>query len=313
LNDFLDSQEERGSQGEEIDILALVKMLRFALFTAKRVSNFSSSNNFVDDLLGIFKQQDAAGFVETILGNVLDLQHEIRITRSATNAAGTIVRQDAERQTMIQLPMPKFSSPPSPPSSLSSLGTSFDHFIARLRPSRPAPPPKLPEANVQAMFDAFFKPPEETTQAGEGWRPKRLHPAPGTADVGVVREGTTFERFTETRQMAGNLDGVVGIHVKRFAAWGNRMVKLNNPLIFPPNGVLDISTAYGQPKGTIQGEVVSFVVHGGNLGGGHYVSYVKRGNQWYCCNDDRITEQTEAQIAEARKRAYLIFVGPKAK
>lgn len=53
----------------------------------------------------------------------------------------------------------------------------------------------------------------------------------------------------------------------------------------------------------------SFNVHFGSLSGGHYVAYVRRGEQWYLANDSAVSSVTAAELDEMRNSGgpYLIF------
>ena len=43
----------------------------------------------------------------------------------------------------------------------------------------------------------------------------------------------------------------------------------------------------------------------GNTGGGHYISFVNRNGEWYCCNDDRISK--ENNIDKYINNSYMYF------
>jgi ubiquitin carboxyl-terminal hydrolase 4/11/15 len=45
--------------------------------------------------------------------------------------------------------------------------------------------------------------------------------------------------------------------------------------------------------------------HGGGIGGGHYTSFVRRGDQWWLCDDYSIYKATEDQVLSSE--AYLLF------
>jgi ubiquitin C-terminal hydrolase len=55
-------------------------------------------------------------------------------------------------------------------------------------------------------------------------------------------------------------------------------------------------------------EPISFIVHiGSTTNSGHYFSYVKKEDQWYECNDEKITKLTETEIFEEIKNAYIVL------
>ena len=49
----------------------------------------------------------------------------------------------------------------------------------------------------------------------------------------------------------------------------------------------------------------AFIVHHGNVLGGHYVSYVCYDNLWYKCNDRSVTQITD--VSQQLSHAYIIF------
>ena len=51
----------------------------------------------------------------------------------------------------------------------------------------------------------------------------------------------------------------------------------------------------------------SCVLQSGSLRGGHYISFIKKDNQWYCCNDSRVGKVNDATINEAVKNCYMFL------
>jgi hypothetical protein len=49
----------------------------------------------------------------------------------------------------------------------------------------------------------------------------------------------------------------------------------------------------------------AFVVHNGGYGGGHYVAYVKIGNEWWYTSDGTVNQVTEAEALNAMKDGYI--------
>ena len=49
----------------------------------------------------------------------------------------------------------------------------------------------------------------------------------------------------------------------------------------------------------------SFIVHSGDLGGGHYVAYVLKNGQWYCCDDARVF-RVDVPIERFLQDAYIV-------
>ncbi len=54
-------------------------------------------------------------------------------------------------------------------------------------------------------------------------------------------------------------------------------------------------------------EATSFIVHAGDLGGGHYTAYVKeKDNKWYLYNDSYRSEVSQKDLEVAKKKAYVV-------
>ncbi|KAK2744043.1 hypothetical protein FQN57_004496 [Myotisia sp. PD_48] len=58
-------------------------------------------------------------------------------------------------------------------------------------------------------------------------------------------------------------------------------------------------------RSRFQYDLLSVVVHIGDLDSGHYLAYCRHGEQWFKFNDDRVTVVTEAEVLGAD--AYLLF------
>ena len=82
---------------------------------------------------------------------------------------------------------------------------------------------------------------------------------------------------------------VVVFHLKRFEydlSAGTR-VKVNDRFEFP--FTVDIAPLMEEPAGEAIYHLRGVVLHSGTGFGGHYVSLVKIGNEWYELNDHRVT------------------------
>lgn len=54
-------------------------------------------------------------------------------------------------------------------------------------------------------------------------------------------------------------------------------------------------------------ELVGFVNQMGGMNSGHYVSYIKKDDKWFCCNDSNIMEVNTGNAIKQAKKAYLLF------
>jgi ubiquitin C-terminal hydrolase len=52
-------------------------------------------------------------------------------------------------------------------------------------------------------------------------------------------------------------------------------------------------------------ELDSFIVHMGTTAAGHYISYQKIDDQWYCFNDSSVTRADDIEVKDALERSYL--------
>lgn len=81
-------------------------------------------------------------------------------------------------------------------------------------------------------------------------------------------------------------------------------VKLNTLVAVPQRFTLSGNYVLTGQEG--QYECDAFVEHRGlNMGSGHYVSYIKKDNRWWCCNDTRVTPVSLRTVDRAMRRAYF--------
>ncbi|MEI8124734.1 MAG: hypothetical protein WCG42_03160 [Parachlamydiaceae bacterium] len=112
---------------------------------------------------------------------------------------------------------------------------------------------------------------------------------------------------TECIQLSGEPKELLPIHLKRFDTSSGRVRKIDNDVNFPKDDVLDMSKAYGKETGAVKYNLKSFVYHIGGYGSGHYIAFVKRGDQWYCCNDSSVSKVSKSEVDAYKKKAYLVF------
>lgn len=123
-----------------------------------------------------------------------------------------------------------------------------------------------------------------------------------------VLDGHSTVDYEEDRTLTGEPKQVLPIQLKRFSYGGRGVLKVDKSIEFPADNILDMSKAYGRPPGSVTYSLQSFVCHLGQTPThGHYISYVKKGDQWYCCNDDKVTAVTENIVDQAKSKAYLLF------
>jgi hypothetical protein len=85
---------------------------------------------------------------------------------------------------------------------------------------------------------------------------------------------------------------------------------LNDP-VEVASDIIDMSEAYGKAQGSLYYALTGFVAyHPFDKQGkaGHYISYVRKGGDWYQCNDSRISNASEEEISQAKEGAYLLML-----
>jgi ubiquitin C-terminal hydrolase len=98
----------------------------------------------------------------------------------------------------------------------------------------------------------------------------------------------------------------VAIHLRRFTNTPAGMTKNNTPVTYPLE--FDASR-YDKDAGIY--ELESVICHSGTMAGGHYICYVKNGNQWFLCNDALVTTVSETQVLSQTQGAYVFMYSEK--
>jgi ubiquitin C-terminal hydrolase len=94
------------------------------------------------------------------------------------------------------------------------------------------------------------------------------------------------------------------IQLKRYS-YINGAKKLNTPINIPnelnTDNITDIiNLGY-------QYILRGFIYQSGDINGGHYISFIKNKNDWYCINDSQISKVDSDKIIELIKFAYVIL------
>ncbi len=105
------------------------------------------------------------------------------------------------------------------------------------------------------------------------------------------------------------LPEILPLQMKRFVAGGAKnttRVGLNPD--DDGNFKLNAATALEKNNGAVAYKAVSFVLHMGGTGGGHYVSYYKKDAQWYYASDSDVHPVNDIkQVQNALSESYMIF------
>lgn len=74
----------------------------------------------------------------------------------------------------------------------------------------------------------------------------------------------------------------------------------------PVEGIHDVTLDIaGEP---VEYTCDAFIVHKGSFGGGHYIAYIKKDGQWWCCDDSRVSAVSNRAARQMMKRCYLFFL-----
>lgn len=213
-------------------------------------------------------QHDSAAVFETILGSVLHFQHQVQKQFSSIDGKYTSIVPDVE--TLIQI--------------------GFKPGVSKVR--------DLVAARLSSLQNTPWKPTNGPEQAV----------------------------FLESTKVLGDLDGVVALQFKRFEYSDGILSKNKHELDFSDGDSIEIAKIVNgaEEKGVY--ELTSFVQHLDSedmlkkyrfqvdepavknkisLARGHYISYVKKGDEWYCCDDEAVYPVTQEELAEAKKQAYI--------
>lgn len=109
---------------------------------------------------------------------------------------------------------------------------------------------------------------------------------------------------------------VLIIQLKRFKTGQSMFSKIKKHVKF--SEFLDIEKYCEGEDGTTIYELSSVIVHHGSFGGGHYVSYCKKNNDWFLCNDTSIYKvtletvlNTQAYVLVYQKKQLLMSIKKK--
>ncbi|KAK7732130.1 hypothetical protein SLS57_001110 [Botryosphaeria dothidea] len=140
------------------------------------------------------------------------------------------------------------------------------------------------------------------------------------ADYSCEKCGGTQQNATKQLSIK-KLPPVLPIHLKRFETSKSTSTKLETKIAFPMSLDLYPYTTRGRasskdstngakdPKGllptpTCMYELASVIVHKGKIDSGHYVSYSRKGGDWFLFDDSKVVLASEADVLRAE--AYLL-------
>ncbi|KAL4504367.1 hypothetical protein ABPG72_009813 [Tetrahymena utriculariae] len=98
---------------------------------------------------------------------------------------------------------------------------------------------------------------------------------------------------------------ILTLHLKRFKIYPKKR-KITDFIKYP---IYNLSIKQYIKSGSSSGgyyyNLIGIIVHSGSQDSGHYISYVKRENRWFCCDDGKYQEVSEKTVV--KQEAYLLF------
>ncbi len=123
----------------------------------------------------------------------------------------------------------------------------------------------------------------------------------------TIKGVISVDQFTEKPELLNQPDFLV-LHMKRFKQLETmKLVKINDPIDLAGNWEIDMSTAFGA-KEKVPYKVMGFAIHQGNIGGGHYISYVNEQGKWYKVDDLTCLSVEEKTAFDEAKQGYVYFL-----
>ncbi|EEP80577.1 conserved hypothetical protein [Uncinocarpus reesii 1704] len=100
---------------------------------------------------------------------------------------------------------------------------------------------------------------------------------------------------------------ILCMQLKRFERHRSVSEKVDTKVAFPFSINMAPYTTSANSKNIFKYtyDLLSVVVHIGDIDSGHYLAYCRQGEQWFKFNDDRVTWATDAEVLDAD--AYLLF------
>jgi len=134
----------------------------------------------------------------------------------------------------------------------------------------------------------------------------------GKIDVPVVKDEISFDRAPEFLMV--NLIRQGAASKQRVQIDGQLVeIDLEEPILFPiPNPVPVPPVLPWAPNGSDKPEkaeytLEAYVVHGGGIGGGHYVAYLKNGADYTVANDGFVSAISKDRFFNTASSAYLLY------
>ncbi|EAR96319.2 ubiquitin carboxy-terminal hydrolase (macronuclear) [Tetrahymena thermophila SB210] len=98
---------------------------------------------------------------------------------------------------------------------------------------------------------------------------------------------------------------ILTLHLKRFKIYPKKR-KITDFIKYPiQNLSIKQYVKNSSTSGGYYYNLIGIIVHSGSQDSGHYISYVKRENRWFCCDDGKYQEVSEKTVI--KQEVYLLF------
>lgn len=273
------------NEKSESEILQLDKLLGNEIANSKLAPDINNST--------LSEQQDAAVYLELLLGQVLQYSIEVSTT-CYTVFGGELFEKSMGKDTypVMQVPLRE---------NVNDLQTLVDmNFFESVN--------DLDNVRELAAGKSFSQYDQKSTILG---KPKSFLP------IQLKRfayDPEVINRAFTTQLQAFNEAGVILTEAeikdlkKTVSEMETGIVLVDRPIKFPAGNVLDMSKAYNLQAGELTYHLQAFVCHDGESANhGHYISYIRQGDQWFCCDDNCVNSVEESVVNKKKEQAYLLF------
>ncbi|MBA2367919.1 MAG: hypothetical protein H0V82_02710 [Candidatus Protochlamydia sp.] len=226
-----------------------------------------------------FHQKDIGPMMELIMTNILEMPFQL------------------QRISKIEA-MPNLTFPSSVQDTYTLQVNMKPEVLPRTMPRE--------SSSLQEMLGEFFR--EENVLEGRTFDPQNgviLDPAGQNVEGLATVRASEFKTWFELK----SLPELIAMQLVRF---NENNTKNSRWVNLPVDGILDFTPYYTGPQDqnvSSRYEITGYAVQGGDTGGGHYVSYVKKGDKYWFCDDGGPTiREISKEEFFGNKDAYVLML-----
>lgn len=154
--------------------------------------------------------------------------------------------------------------------------------------------------SLQGLLDNYFQP--KIVTDNDGWRIKEENVVEETEEEIVVNQ------WEESVKLV-NAPRVIFIQLKRYQIEDGQLSKIGHHVEMPAGGIVCLKDCFKErgidaPKEEVWYQVEAVVPQSGSLYGGHYTANVKKGMDWYHCDDSSVSK-AKGSVSE---NAYFLVL-----